>query len=141
MTTMQDGFAFDINQRVVIRTVKLGFKRCAEGRHHVGKNTDDMRRTAQRITILQPGRGIIGAEIGKVILDKGGDAGLPRMGFGSKQAFVKMGGIAQQPDRGKCCDARGQAAEVIRTHECLTHHGGHDRRAIHDCQGFLGTQR
>ena len=100
-----------------------------------------MRRTAQRITILQPGRGVIGAQIGKVTLDEGGNAGLPRMGFGGKQAFVKMGGITQQPDRGQCCDASGQSAQVIGAHKCLTHHGGHDRCAIHDRQGFLGAQR
>ncbi len=99
-----------------------------------------MRRAAQRVAILQAVQGRSRRIDGQVFAQPGGDLELAGVRLGGEQALIEVLRIALHGDHVHRGDARGQLEQVLGARVGQAGQAGHHRRAVHQCQGFLGTQ-
>ena len=97
MATMQHQFGFTIDQRIIVGAVKFVLDVASHPAQGIAKHTDHMRRTANRVTILQADHfRCIRVQIS---INPGRSLVLPGMWFGGEEARVEMTTIAAQGDR------------------------------------------
>ena len=140
MAAMQHALANRIDQRVVVGAVELVLDQLPQPGQRVFHDADDVRRAAQRVAILQPllvARGAVARQVAAQALRH---ALLAGMRLGGEERLVEVVRVARAGDHVHRGDAGGQVGQVLGALEGQAGQSGHDGRAVHDRQAFLGAQ-
>ncbi|RMS12693.1 hypothetical protein ALP75_200484 [Pseudomonas syringae pv. actinidiae] len=140
MPAVQHTLGFGIDNRVVIGTVQFDLDERTQPVQAVGQHAQHMRCAAQRIAILQAMQRGGWRVDGQVLTQPRRHLHLARMRLGGEQALVEVLWIALQRHHIHRGDAGGQLQQVIGAGEGQAGNAGHDRRAVHQRQCFLGAQ-
>ncbi len=140
MPAVQNALALGIDDRIIVGAIEFVFDRLAQPRQRIRQNADHVRRTTDRIAVLQTlavARRLIARQI---LAQPCSHALLARMRLDRKQSRIEMVGVAVQRKRCERGNPRGQPGQVLGARIRQTGQRRHHRSAVHDRQPFLRPQ-
>jgi hypothetical protein len=135
--------ALGVDQRVVVDAVHLDLEGAERLLRGLDQDADHVGRAADRVAILEPLGGgrrrvVIAAQIGA---DPRRDALGPRVGLPGEEPRIEVAGVAARHLTRDRRQPRGQARQAQRALGGEAGEGGHHRRAVHERQALLRTER